>query len=168
MAAKNEALNLDALYPYVVPPINGKAETRIASINIRPLYPRLLSFGISYGDLERIAQVATNWLAFSRLMAELARHWENSGDKAWKAGRMETPRIHWRHAVDYYHYAQLKVPDSSLKEELRAASRRCYQKLISLLDPPAVKYTVPFRGSLLPGYLRVARPGAPCVFRLLF
>jgi dienelactone hydrolase len=163
MAAKNEALHIDALHPLVVPEIHGKTETNGGRFNVRAMYPRLLSFGVSYGDLEKIAKAATNWLSFSRSMADLARHWEVCGDRGWKSGRMETPRVYWRHAADYYHYAQLKLPDSCLKEDLRASSRRCYQKLVSLLDPPAARYTVPFKGSLLPGYLRVARPGAPCV-----
>lgn len=163
MATINESLNINALYPCAKNKTNGSGQTNSRALNIRALYSRLLSFGISYGDLERSAQVAISWLSFSRSMAELARHWEQSADKAWKSGRIATPREHWRHAVDYYHCAQLKLPDSSLREKLRASSRRCYQKLISLLDPPSVKYEVLFEGLPLPGYLRVVRPGAPCV-----
>lgn len=131
--------------------------------NFRSLYPRLLSFGVSYGDMERISKTATDWPSFAREMADLAEHWEKSGDKACAGGWVETPRERWRRAVDYYHYAQLKLPDSLLKEGLRRSSRRCYEKLASRVTPPAVRVAVPFESVTLPGYLRINHHGAPCV-----
>jgi 2,6-dihydroxypseudooxynicotine hydrolase len=131
--------------------------------NFRSLYPRLLSFGVSYGDMERISRIATDWSSFAREMADLAEHWEKCGDKACTAGRVETPREQWRRAVDYYHYAQLRLPDSLLKESLRRSSRRCYQKLVSRVTPAPVRVEIHFQSVNLPGYLRVNHSGAPCV-----
>ena len=54
------------------------AEQNLA-LNFRSLYPRLLSFGIGYGDLERITSRVNDWTSFSRAMADLGEHWEASG-----------------------------------------------------------------------------------------
>jgi dipeptidyl aminopeptidase/acylaminoacyl peptidase len=96
-------------------------------------------------------------------MMDLAQHWEKAGDATSTAGRLRTPAEHWRRAVDYYHYAQLRVPDSLLKEDIRSASRKCYGKLVTLLDPRPVRHEIPFQSIRLPGYLRLSHPGAPCV-----
>lgn len=131
--------------------------------NIRPLYPRLLSFGIGYGDLERISREAADWSAFSRAMADLGEHWEQAADKANKQGHLETPRQHWLRAAAYYHYAQLRLDNSLLKEGLRLACRRCYQKFVDLANQEIIRCEIPFQSISLPGYLRIRKPGAPCV-----
>src|SRR5947209_12063269 len=106
--------------------------TQSAAINIRALYPRLLSFGIGYGDLERISSQVNDWASFSRAMADLGEHWEASAGKAHKAGLIETPKQHWLRAAAYYHYAQLRLQDSLLKESLRRACRRAYETLTAM------------------------------------
>lgn len=131
--------------------------------DFRSLYSRLINFGVSYGDLERLARTSRDWISFSREMANLAEHWEASAEAAHKRGCIATPRAHWRHATDYYHYAQLKVSPSPMKEGLRRSSRRCYQRLASRMDPPAVRYVIPFQPAALAGYLRIHHPGAPCI-----
>jgi 2,6-dihydroxypseudooxynicotine hydrolase len=138
-------------------------ETKNEVPNVRAMYPRLLQFGVSYGDMERMSRKTTDWPSFTSLMQNLAEKWEEAGDTALNSGRLQTPREHWRHATDYYHYAQLRTPESLLKEELRSASRRCYSKLATVLDRPPVRCDIPYQSTLLPGYLRVAYPGAPCV-----
>lgn len=137
--------------------------TEKQAINFRSLYPRLLSFGIGYGDLERISSSVTDWDSFARAMADLGEHWEKSADRSSDLGNLITPRQHWLRAAAYYHYAQLRVPDSVLKERLRVACRRCYRKFVSVSQSPIVRCDIPFDGILIPGYLRVNAPGAPCV-----
>ena len=132
------------------------------AINFRSLYPRLISFGIGYGDLERITRQINDWAAFSRAMADLGEHWDHLADKAYKSGCLETPRQHWLRAAAYFHYAQLRLHDSFLKEKLRRISRRAYQKYAALADPPIIRCEVPFQSTFLPGYLRIKKPG-PCV-----
>lgn len=131
--------------------------------NIRAMYPRLLQFGVSYGDMERLSRKTTDWPSFTCQMQELAETWEMMADAASQAGRLQSSLEQWRHATDYYHYAQLRVPESLLKDKLRSSSRRCYKKLLPLLDPSPIRCEIPFQSVLLPGYLRVAYPGAPCV-----
>jgi len=138
------------------------AEQNLA-LNFRSLYPRLLSFGIGYGDLERITSRVNDWTSFARAMADLGEHWEASGDKSYKSGSLETPRQQWLRAAAYYHYAQLRLHDSLLKESLRRACRQVYAKYAPLADPTVIRCEIPFQGMNLPGYLRVRRPGGSCV-----
>jgi pimeloyl-ACP methyl ester carboxylesterase len=138
-------------------------EAKNEAPNVHAMYPRLLQFGVSYGDMERMSRQTTDWPSFTNLMQDLAGRWEELGDEASRSGRLQTPREHWRHATDYYHYAQLRTPESLLKEKLRSASRRCYGKLMTVLDQPPIRCDIPFHGTSLPGYLRIAYPGAPCV-----
>lgn len=132
------------------------------AMNLRALYPRLLSFGIAYGDLERIRSRVSDWTSFSRAMAELGEYWEQVADKAFRAGCLETPGQHWLRAAAYYHFAQLRLEDSLLKEGLRRACRQAYVKYSRLADPPVISCEVPFNGTNIPGYLRTRKSG-PCV-----
>lgn len=141
--------------------MNDKAKPEIP--NFRGLYPRFLCFGLSYSDLERTLSNAKDWASFARQVAGLAEHWEKTGDQASKAGRRTTPRQQWKRAADYYHFAQLKLPDSLLKEQLKSSTRRCYKKFLTLQDSAVIRCEIPFESVSLPGFLRIARPGAPCV-----
>lgn len=131
-------------------------------MNLRALYPRLLSFGIGYGDLERIRSRATDWTSFSGAMADLGEYWEQQADKAFRAGCLETPGQHWLRAAAYYHFAQLRLEDSPLKESLRRACRQAYGKYSRLADPPIIRCEIPFEGANIAGYLRTRKSG-PCV-----
>lgn len=135
-------------------------------LNLASFYARLLNFGVSYGDLERIWNTSVDWVTFSQAMGDLARRWKRSAEKAWRSGRLATPREHWKRAADYFHYAQLNLPESLLKKSFQRATQVCYQRAAALLDPPAVRCHVPFRSQRLPGYLRIKRPGAACVILL--
>jgi alpha-beta hydrolase superfamily lysophospholipase len=128
-----------------------------------PFYSRFINFGVSYGDLERLSSASKDWNSFSRGLADLGERWEDSAETLHKKGWVTTPREHWQHAADYFHHAQIKVSRSLLKESLRRASRRSYQRLAPRLDPPAVRCTIPYQPAALTGYLRIHHPGAPCV-----
>jgi len=138
-------------------------EQKVAVPNFRLLYPRLLNFGIGYGDLERVSKDAQDWPSFTLAIAELGKYWERVAQDATHSEDISTFQEHLRKAVDYYHYAQLRAEDSALKEELRCASRKCYKQLAPLVDPPAIRCEIPFEDISLPGYLRIKRSGAPCV-----
>lgn len=124
---------------------------------------RLLNFGVSYSDLEKIWGASIDWITFSRAMGNLARQWKRSAEKSWKLGRLATPREQWKRAADYFHYAQLNLPESLLQKSFQRATHACYQRAAELFDPPAIRCQVPFQSGHLPGYLRIQRPGAACV-----
>jgi len=128
----------------------------------KALYPRLLHFGVTYGDLERICAQPQDWDTWSRSLAEQADQYERAGDDAWRKGRKVSAMQWWRRATDYFHYAQIRMVAMADKRELQGRSRRNFVKLAALLNPPAARLEVPFGSSLLPGYFRMACPGAPC------
>lgn len=127
------------------------------------LYPRLLHFGVSYGDLLRVSAGSSDWHSWSRRLADVASAYAVSGDEAWESGREVSAAEYWRRATDYFHFAQIKLSDYAAKQELQRRSRFNYANLAALLRPRAVRLDVPFGGASLPGYLRVAAEGAPCV-----
>lgn len=131
--------------------------------NFRALYPRFLQFGVSYSDLERAVSVAKDWAEFARQIGDLAEHWEDAAEEAFKAGRKVTAGEQWQRASDYYHFAELRLPDSLFKGQLKNSTRRAYNQALSLQNPPAMRCEVPCEPAPLPGYLRIAHAGAPCV-----
>lgn len=151
------------VYPKIEASDGQPATQGAEAPNFTALYPRLINFGVAYSDLEKIRRTARDWTAFSRALGDLAGFYLDRAEKEWKSGQSETLRVQWKRAADYYHYSQLKLPDSPLKEGLRQASEKCYAKAASLLDPPAIRFEIPFRSIDLVGYLRIKRPGAPCV-----
>ncbi len=131
--------------------------------NFRALYPRFIHFGVCYSDIERIVATAKDWVTFGRCMADLAEGWEKTAQEALKSGCKATAREQWRLAADYYHFAEIKLPDSLLKDQLKNATRRCHNQFLGLQESPAVRCEIPFEPAPLPGYLKIVRPGAPCV-----
>src|SRR5581483_2384716 len=128
----------------------------------KALYPRLLHFGVAYGDLERICAEPQDWDSWSRSLAEQADRYERAGDDAWRKDRKVSAMQWWRRATDYFHYAQIRMVEMANKRESQRRSRLNFVKLATRLNPPATRLEVPFRSSLLPGYFRLASPGAPC------
>lgn len=130
---------------------------------IERLYPRLLHFGIAYGDVMRLHAHRHDWGAWAEGLATQAGRYEHLGDAASTAGNKASAREWWRKAVDYYHFAQLRVDYGSKKRKLQDSSRRNFRKLASCHSVNIERLEVPFRTMTLPGYLRVAQGKAPCV-----
>ncbi len=163
MEAVNPVQATDLFSPQFGQITEKDADAGIEQPDWPTLYQRLLNFGVSYGDLERIKAALTDQVSFSHALGNLAERWKRFAERAWKLGRLETPREQWKRAADYYHYAQFSLPDSFLKRTFQRASRACYKRAAGLFDPPAVLCQVPFRTMQIHGYLRIRRPGAPCV-----
>jgi len=122
---------------------------------------RLLWFGVTYGDLRATAE-AGSWEAWSERMAERAAHYETLADEA-SARHPESAGELWRRAAVYYHYAQLKLGQGEAKHRLQERCRESFGKGSPSLSPPARRIEVSLDRRTFPGYLRVARQGAPCV-----
>lgn len=126
---------------------------RFVPPEVQPLLPRLLHFGVAYGDLlERpVNGTAEPWGA--RLAARAAGY-EAAADRAWEEGRRQSAFGGWRLAKDSYHFAQLRMPFGEEKSLLRAACRRAFAKLVSRFDPPAERFELSLDGLVVPGYFR--------------
>ena len=109
---------------------------------------------------------AQDWETLSQALNAQAVKYEATAERAWNSGHDVSALEGWRRATDYFHYAQLRLLPSPEKQRLQARSRRSFSKLASLLNPQAVPIEAPFKSSLMPGFLRVVRPGSPCVILL--
>ena len=133
------------------------------SQEIRTLYPRLIHFGMDYGDLTQISVDPHDWASWSRAVVDQGRKYEAGAEEAWINGRKVSAIEWWGRASIHFHYAQLRLFDSKEKREHQADCRRNFSKIAPHIDPEAVRLEVPYGSALLPGHLRVAHPGAPCV-----
>lgn len=133
--------------------------------NVWLLYLRATSFGISYSDLVQADEAAQDWTSWSEALAHFAARYEKAAQEAWEAQRVVSARQLWRRAVDYYHFAQMFLRGDK-KIEYQTNCWRVYGQLAPLLKPKCQRISIPFNGVTLPGYLRVFRPGAPCVVLL--
>ncbi|MBV9960257.1 MAG: alpha/beta fold hydrolase, partial [Acidobacteria bacterium] len=111
----------------------------------------------------RVAAVASDWSAWGSALAAMAENYSRAGDEARAEGRTASAAEQWRRAVDYFHFAQVKLTDEAEKSACQARVRLNYEKLAGLLSPRAVPLLIPFKGAFMRGYFRMAEAGAPCV-----
>ena len=130
--------------------------------NVRWLYIRAIYYGISYGDLLQAEQLAHDLSSWSHILAGMATNYNHAAQEAWDAERRLSAMQLWQTATVYYHYAQ-RYCDDERQEEYKTNSRQAYHQLLPLLQPKCQKINIPFNDTLLPGYLRIFRPGTPCV-----
>jgi 2,6-dihydroxypseudooxynicotine hydrolase len=126
---------------------------------------RLLHFGVTYADF-RAASAGSSWEEFGQVLLEKARRYERLADEAEATGRVATAVAGLRRAAAYFHFAGVNRHELDVQHALRWRVRRAYQRLAPLLSPVAEPLDVTFAGQRLPGWLRVAREGAPCVVLL--
>ena len=127
------------------------------------LYPRVLHFGLDYGDLMRVRAAAFDWSSWGSALATLAETFDAAGNEASAGGRTISATEYWRRAADYFHFSQIKLIDGAAKPEWQARVRVNYKKLAGALNPVSVPMAVPFRESFLPAYFRAAADSVPCV-----
>lgn len=130
------------------------------------LIPRALHFGISWGELQEAMDGASSWEEWGRRLSALAEAHEARGDEAHREGREHTAVAAWQAAAACFHFAQIRSVDEAIKAELQNGCRRAYARTAPLFVPGAERVMVPFGAARLPGYLRVSRPGAPCVLMI--
>ena len=135
----------------------------IEARDVAILLPRVLHFGMSYGDAMAALDGAADWADWSRRVAAQADAYERYGDDARRGGLHESAAEWWRRASTAFHFAQIRTLPSPEKERLRQRSREAFRKATPLLSPACIPLHVPFRGAALNGWMRVAERGAPAV-----
>lgn len=131
--------------------------------NPQALFPRLLHFGVSYGDLCRVTSHSGDWLGWSLRLHDLAETYEDTATSAMQAGNSVSAAHFWRLAAVYFHYAQIRLPLSEAKFERRCRSARAFRSFSKTGAGRIQSLQVPFRSMSLPGYLLPAEDGAPLV-----
>jgi len=125
------------------------------------LFPRLLSFGATYGDLARIAGNSVDWESWCSFFIEAANRYELLGTDAQDNRNHVSAAHYFRLASIYFHYSQLRLPICELKFELRRRVVDTFSKFVPLSPRPITKFDIPFENKRLPGYWLQAEPRNP-------
>jgi 2,6-dihydroxypseudooxynicotine hydrolase len=133
--------------------------------NVSLLHLRATTFGISYADLLTVNEGASDPASWSAGLAPLAERYEAAAQEAVAERRWESARQWWQMTVNYYHFTQMFL-EGEARQQYREKCWQAYQQLAALVAPACQRVAIPYQEMTLPGYLRVARPGAPCVILL--
>lgn len=124
--------------------------------------PRFTGNGIDPSDFRRITSAIEDWSQWCVTWCEAGAEHEALGRQALGEGWTRSAGAHLSQAAAYYHFAKFVFVDDL--EQMRAAHRRavsCLDDALPHLDPPGRRIEVPYRGSILPGVLRVPQGAGP-------
>jgi len=150
---------------------SGNAEQKIGHYvqhlraNVSLLHLRAATFGISHYDLLEANQNAHDPASWSAGLAKFAERYAAAAQKAAAAHQQQSARQWWQMAVNYYHFTQMFL-EGEARKHYQGQCWQAYAQLAALVQPPCQRVAIPFQALMLPGYLRVAQPGAPCVILL--
>lgn len=133
--------------------------------NVSLLHLRATAFGIGYYDLLEANQNAHDPASWSAGLVKYAERYEAAAHKATAAQQLTSARQWWQMTVNYYHFTQMFL-EGEERQLYQAKCWQAYTQLASLVQPHCQRVAIPFGELTLPGYLRVARSGAPCVILL--
>ena len=119
---------------------------------------RFVANGTSYPDFQATMARITSWDDWCREWGRTARHYEHLAETAESAGRLVTAGEAWRRAALCWHWGKFVFVDHP--DEQRAAHERtvaCFRRGAATLDPPAEYVHVPYAGTELAAYVRLAK-----------
>jgi 2,6-dihydroxypseudooxynicotine hydrolase len=128
-------------------------------------YPRFLANGIDFFDLSRTLDAVTGWDDWADAWTTTADRYAALGRQAHADGHRVTAAEHLRRAALTLQFAQFVLTeDPRRRAGLQGRMSALYAEAAPLLDPPAVRTTIPYaEGREVVGYLRtppgVERPG---------
>jgi len=134
-----------------------------ASVSL--LHLRASTFGISHYDLLEANQNAHDPASWSARLIEFAQRYEAAAEEATATAQTASARQWWQMTTNYYHFTQMFL-EGEERSKYQAKCWHAYAQFSSLIEPQCQRVTIPFRGMELPGYLRIAQPGAPCIIML--
>ncbi|MCP4133036.1 MAG: alpha/beta hydrolase [bacterium] len=133
-------------------------------------YGRFFVFKMDFERLKRVVARVKNWYAWCMEWAREGEHLEKLADEAAANGNNTLAIGLFHESVACFHIGQhIFFIDEEQKEKAQARARTCYEKAISLYpeETRPIRIEIPFRGSVIPGYLRLApAPGQPLVIYL--
>lgn len=133
--------------------------------NVSLLHFRATTFGISYYDLLAANEASSTPETWSAALVPFAERYEDAARQASATGQRQSARHWWQMTVNYYHFAQM-FQDGEARQLCRTKCWEAYAKLAALVEPQCKRIEIPYQDMLLPGYLRIAHPGAPCIIML--
>jgi 2,6-dihydroxypseudooxynicotine hydrolase len=135
---------------------DGKLQAVVAN-----WYPRFLANGIDFFDLSRTLDAISGWDDWADAWTATADRYDALGRAALSDGHRVTAAEHLRRAALTLQFAQFVLTDDPPRRAaLQARMSALYAEAAPLLDPPAVRATIPYgEGGEVVGYLR-RPPGA--------
>jgi pimeloyl-ACP methyl ester carboxylesterase len=127
------------------------------------LYPRLLHFGVSYGDLARVTAASSDWRTWSAQLSRIAENYAAMAIRAGNEGSHVSAAHFWRLASVYFHYSQIRLSVSEAKLELRRRSAEAFFKFSTLSPTTINKLDMDLEDMVLPGYWMGPDHQAPLV-----
>jgi dienelactone hydrolase len=122
-------------------------------------YPRFLANGIDFFDLRRTLDGVEGWADWADAWTASAERYEALGRAAVAERHRVTAAEHLRRAALTLQFAQFVLTDDPARRAaLQARMQALYAEAAPLLDPPAVRTTIPYgEGLTAVGYLRLPR-----------
>ena len=119
-------------------------------------YPRFLANGIDFFDLRRTLDAIDGWADWADAWTADADRYEALGRTALAEGHRVTAAEHLRRAALTLQFAQFVLTeDPERRAKLQARMAALYAEAAPLLDPPAVRVSIPYgEGREVVGYLR--------------
>ncbi len=133
----------------------------------RHWYRRYLNAGVDLDRIRRVVARITNWYAWCSEWSKEGALLEKLAEEALSKGNLYSARILFHEAAGCFHVGQHFFyidPDQKARAEERL--RANYKRAIDLYDDAKrpIRMEIPFRGSAIPGYLRLTdQPRRPLV-----
>lgn len=115
----------------------------------RSLYPRLLHFGVSYGDLLGLERVLDrgNFSAWSAALSDLADEYMDMGREKASGGSSASASSYLRRACDYFHFATVRERDIEQRRVRRQRSEQCFRSWVAMVDSGVFQSVFSFNGT---------------------
>lgn len=109
-------------------------------------YPRVLQFGVHYGDLLRAEPylLAGGWEAWAQAMVGEAEAYRARAVGCATSGQVRSAVSYYRRACDYFHFAAIKSASLEAKAAAAARSVDCFDQWRSALEPPLSSFEFDF------------------------
>ncbi len=133
----------------------------------RNWYRRYLNAGVDLGRIRRVVARIKNWYEWCSEWSKEGELLENLAEEALLKGNTYSARVFFHEAAGCFHVGQHFFyidPDQKARAEERL--RTNYKRAIALYDDAErpMRIEIPFRGTLIPGYLRLTdQPMRPLV-----
>ena len=124
--------------------------------------PRFVGSGVMYEDLQDLLGRIDSWEVWCKEWSDKGAMHEELAARALAAGRLVTAGEAFHLAALCYHFGGFRYYED-LDQKLAAERKAqvCYAKAAPHFQPAAERIEVPFKGSSLPGYLRVPHGEGP-------
>jgi len=130
-------------------------------------YRRYLNAGVDLDRIRRVVARITNWYQWCSEWSVEGERLEMLAEKALEQGNTHSAKVFFHEAAGCFHVGQHFFyigPEQKNRAECRL--RKNYERAINLCnnnDKP-IRIDIPFRGVLIPGYLRLSdRPNRPLI-----